>query len=303
MSPQARGIGLASRRAAAVSALLVSAGLSGCFGASSQQRSYFTMHGQTDTPGTGRGPIPGLVRVRDLDVDSAYDKFQIVVRHSPYELRYSEANVWAVKPARMLSDMLGVALQDGRVFGAVSRELRDSRPRYVLDGDIQAIELYDSGDDLWFAHIAFSLRLTRFGTGEVLWRFAFDERKEVTTRTFGHGVRALSELYTRALSTALASMAPLRPTVGPVLTPEPPPVGTATSSAAAESAAPPTPPDEDTAPDTDRERGPRAAPPRYDPKAPIFVPEGRGDPDAGSTPRSRRDPRRRLDDEGPGDEE
>ena len=211
----------------------------GCFGAAQQQRSYYVLHG-TPQVVKEKAPIPGLVRVRNLDPASAYDKFQIVVRKSPFELRYSEGHVWAVKPNRMLSDIIARALAETDTFAAVTRELGTTRPRYSLDGDLESIEIYDS-DDLWFGHLAVRLRLTNFATGEVLWTFAFDERKQVHSTTYSHAARTLSELLSAALERAIESMAPLQPgwtedalfpdpqpepdteRPEPVLVPEPPP--------------------------------------------------------------------------------
>ncbi|MEO1172844.1 MAG: ABC-type transport auxiliary lipoprotein family protein, partial [Myxococcota bacterium] len=127
----------------------------GCFGASRQERRYFVLHmGPT---GTGLGAIiPGLVRVRNLDSESTYDKFQIVVRRNPYELNYRETDVWAVKPNRMVSDSLARRLQEYGLFSGVTRELGEQRPDYSLGGDLHAIELYDSGDRL-YAHLSMTL--------------------------------------------------------------------------------------------------------------------------------------------------
>lgn len=216
----------------------------GCLSASSNPRSYYTLHGVLD--GTSkRGSIPGLLRVRDLDAAKAYDKFQIVVRRSPFELRYAETHVWAVKPHRMMSDLIAQWLADTNTFEAVTRELGVTRPKFVLDGDLQAVEIYDSGEDLWFGHLALSLRLTRFSTGEVLWSYTFDERKEVQTRTFSHAVRTISELMIAAIDEAIQSMDPLRPP-GPARSATSVPIPQTTTS---------------------------TAPHLYDPKSPVYVPD------------------------------
>ena len=75
----------------------------GCFGStSSAVRNHYVLHGVTASSMVGR-PIDGLVRVRNLDADTVYEKFQIVVRQNPYQLQYDEYNIWAVKPSQMIA--------------------------------------------------------------------------------------------------------------------------------------------------------------------------------------------------------
>jgi ABC-type uncharacterized transport system auxiliary subunit len=176
----------------------------GCFGGSSPVRSYYVLTGVTASSMVER-PILGMVRVRNLDAATIYEKFQIVVRRNPYELQYNEDNVWAVKPNRMVSDLIARALADSRRFTAVARELGELKPDYILAGDLHSIEVYDSGD-AWFAHIALSLRLTRYATGETLYAFNFDERRPLPERTFAQGARAISELLSTAMDELLVGM-------------------------------------------------------------------------------------------------
>lgn len=178
--------------------------LTGCFGGSTQQSRYFVLHMNPPRQSPG-AVIPGLARVRNLDAESTYDKFQIVVRRNPYELSYRDTDVWAVKPNRMISDLLARRLQEYGLFSGVTRELGEQRPDYSLDGDLHAVELYDSGDRL-FAHLSLSLRLARFRDGEVLWTYSFDQRREVPTLEFAHAIRILSELLDEAASEAFAQM-------------------------------------------------------------------------------------------------
>jgi len=185
---------------------LVSAGLgAGCFGARSTQRSYFVMHGEPRDPIADEPVIKGLVRVRNMDTDAVYEKFQIVVRRSPYQLRYSDQNVWAVKPNQMVSDLIAQEIETTRLFSAVTRELIDVRPKYTLAGKLHAVEVYDS-DELWFAHLEVTLYLTRFRDGERIWSMEFDQRKRIDSGDFGHAARALSELFATLMTQAIAEL-------------------------------------------------------------------------------------------------
>ncbi len=181
--------------------------LAACFGGSTKQNRYFVLHMNPSNTSPG-AVIPGLARVRNLDAESTYDKFQIVVRRNPYELSYRDTDVWAVKPNRMISDLIARRLQEYGLFSGVTRELGEQRPDYTLDGDLHAVELYDSGDRL-FAHLSLSLRLARFRDGEVMWTYSFNQRREVPTLEFAHAIRILSELLDEAAGEAFTQMARL----------------------------------------------------------------------------------------------
>lgn len=173
-----------------------------CLGSGAIKRSYYVLHG-VSISGEGRGTIAGLVRVRNLDAAAIYEKFQIVIRRSPYELAYSEADVWAVKPNQMVSDVIAEALTGANQFTSVARELGDLRPDYILSGDLHAIEVYVS-DDLWFAHLAIVLQLSRFEDGATVLTYKFDERKPIPGATFSQAARAVSELLSKALDELIA---------------------------------------------------------------------------------------------------
>jgi ABC-type uncharacterized transport system auxiliary subunit len=150
-------------------------------------------------------PIEGLVRVRDLTAANVYESSQIVVRKNPYELQYSEDNVWAVKPSSMVSDVIARGLVESHRFTSVVRQLGELRPDYILGGDLHAIEVYDSGD-VWFAHVSLTLQLTRFRTGESLYTLSFDRRQQLGERTFAQAARAISELLSAALAELIVGL-------------------------------------------------------------------------------------------------
>ena len=176
----------------------------GCFGARSYQRNFFVLHAEHE-PTPLRARVRGLIRVRDMDAESVYEKFQIVVRQSPFQLRYSGLNLWAVRPNVMVSDIIGRTLQDSSVFTGVTRELSEARPDFTLAGELVALEVYDS-DEIWYAHLAMTLRVNRFDDGQQLWRFDFDERKQVGTTEMPHAVRAMSELLNLAMRRAVVNL-------------------------------------------------------------------------------------------------
>ncbi|HSI06244.1 MAG: ABC-type transport auxiliary lipoprotein family protein [Myxococcota bacterium] len=176
----------------------------GLFGRAQQPRNFYVLAVDPLEKGSGR-VLPGLVRVSNMDTASTYDKFQIVMRESPYQLQYSDLNVWAVKPGRMVSDVMASALREAGAFDAVTRELGERRPDYTMAGDLNSIEVYNSGD-AWFAHLAISLAFTRFSDGQVLWTYSFDRRKQVPTGDFAAAIRGISELLSAATQEAVGQL-------------------------------------------------------------------------------------------------
>ena len=51
-------------------------------------------------------PYPYTIRLKDFEIEEAYNRPQIVYRQSPFELRYYFYRVWAVKPTRMITDLV-----------------------------------------------------------------------------------------------------------------------------------------------------------------------------------------------------
>jgi len=125
-----------------------------------------------------QGAYPFTVRIRELSVEEAYARPQIVYRKSPFELEYYFYRVWAVKPARMITDLLYSHLLSVNLVSSVVRRLDEgNKPDFELSGVISAIEEYDS-DEAWFAHLSMRLQLARVSDGRVLYSRHFDHRKQ-----------------------------------------------------------------------------------------------------------------------------
>jgi ABC-type uncharacterized transport system auxiliary subunit len=139
-------------------------------------------------------PYPFTIRVRDLDIEEAYARPQIVYRKSPFQLEYYFYRVWAVKPSRMLSDLLLKHLVASELVGSVVRRFDEGvKPQYEIGGTIEAIEEYDS-DEIWFAHVALHLRMTRLSDGRVIYNRRFDNRKRVYQNQPEYVVREMSAI-------------------------------------------------------------------------------------------------------------
>ena len=139
-------------------------------------------------------PYPCTIRVADLNIEQAYNRPEIVYRQSPFQLQYYFYRIWAVKPARMLTDLIYKHLiMAGLVSNVIRRYDESPRPNFDLSGTVEAVEEYDSGE-LWFAHLALSVNLVRVADGSSVYTRRFDLRKRVYQHSPEYVVRELSSL-------------------------------------------------------------------------------------------------------------
>jgi ABC-type uncharacterized transport system auxiliary subunit len=88
-------------------------------------------------------PYPYTIRVKEFDIEEAYARPQIVYRKSPFQLQYYFFKVWAVKPIRMITDIVHKHLASSRIVSHVVKRFDEgARPDYELSGHIEAIEEY-----------------------------------------------------------------------------------------------------------------------------------------------------------------
>ncbi len=192
-----------SIRILAVVAALLAAGC-----ASVPEKSYYILNYEPE-PLTGRrynGPYPFVIRVKTFEIEEAYARPQIVYRKSPFQLQYYFYRVWAVKPEDMITDLMVKHLTSvGLVSQVVRRFDEGAKPNYELTGAIEAIEEYDS-DEVWFAHIAFRLRLVRLSDARTVYTRRFDSRKQVFQKDPEYVVRELSRIVDILMNQAIHDM-------------------------------------------------------------------------------------------------
>lgn len=153
-----------------------------------------------------RAPYPFTVRIKDFDIEEAYARPQIVYRLNPYELLYYSSKLWAVKPNRMMTDLIRKQMvSSGLVSHVVRRYDEGLSPDFELSGLIEAIEEYDS-DELWFAHMALRLTLTRSSDGRVMYSRQFDNRKKVFRNSPEAVVQELSAILEFIMDQAIRDM-------------------------------------------------------------------------------------------------
>jgi len=150
-----------------------------------------------------QGPYPYTIRVKEFTIEEAYARPQLVYRKSPFELEYYFFRAWAVKPVRMITDAVDKHITSTGIVSHVVRRFDEgAKPEYELSGHIEAIEEYDS-EDVWFAHLAIRLRLTRISDGRTVYMRRFDRRKQVFQHDAEYVIRELSQILDFIMSQAL----------------------------------------------------------------------------------------------------
>jgi ABC-type uncharacterized transport system auxiliary subunit len=150
-----------------------------------------------------KAPYSFTLRVKQLDIEDAYSRPAIVYRQSPFELRYYFYKLWAVKPNRMITDLIFKHLSSISLVNNVVRRFDEGvRPDYELSGLIEALEEYDS-DQLWFAHIAIRFTLTRVSDATVVYSRFFDNRKRVFKYSPDNVVREMSAVVEFIMNQAI----------------------------------------------------------------------------------------------------
>ena len=138
-------------------------------------------------------PYPFKLQVEKFAVSGQYDRSQIVFRLSDYELKDDRWHIWSVRPSQMLTDAVERYLSQANLFIRTSQEFLDDRPDYIFTGTVKAIERFDSGD-LWFAHLAMSMKLVSQESNEVFWSREFDEKLRVYNKDMAYTVEVLHQI-------------------------------------------------------------------------------------------------------------
>lgn len=189
-------------RALALSLLaLTAAPAGGCFGGSTQARSYFAIEYPrgTEVQRYREPRYPFTIRVRRFESSIAFDRQELVYRQSPYEISYDWYRLWAAKPRQMLQALVRAHLRDANLFRGVVERLTSTLPKYELGCEVLAIEELDASKEDWFAHLAMRCVLVDFKTGAQVWSHHFDTKQRVYQRVPQFVVRALSQIMEREM--------------------------------------------------------------------------------------------------------
>ena len=169
--------------------------LSGCFWGKVPETKYYVLD-YVPTPPAERlqkGPYPFVLRMRDCNIAEAYRRSQIVYRQSAYQMQFYGLHLWAVDPDRMITDLAVKHLKAARLFENVTRMVENYVPDYYLSCDVQAVEEFDSKDQV-YAHMAVEYSLEDAKTNQIAWKKLYDLRKSVAQQEPVYVVRELSVL-------------------------------------------------------------------------------------------------------------
>jgi ABC-type uncharacterized transport system auxiliary subunit len=191
---------------AVTAAALLAAILVSCAKLPSKQYYMLNYMPQPMAQRTMPNPYACVVRLKEFSIEDAYNRTQIVYRLSPYELRYYNYRMWAVKPTRMVTDLVFKHLNTvGLVSGIVRRFDEGRKPDFEISGSIEALEEYDS-EDLLFAHVALRINLTRLSDGGNIYSRHFDVRKKVFRREADFMIREMSQIMEYIITQAMTDI-------------------------------------------------------------------------------------------------
>ena len=141
---------------------------------------------------TKQQQLPYIIRVKRFSIDKIYDRYNIVNRTSAYELEYSKSQFWAVKPERMIADLITNQIKVSNIFKDVTIKY-DKIPDLVLSGRILVLDNIKSEKDV-FARISIELKIFDFKTNKTLVNYRFERRKKVVNKSMVYVAREMSNI-------------------------------------------------------------------------------------------------------------
>jgi len=173
---------------------------------STPDRHYFGIaYSLVDVPVESTPRYDYSLRIVEPDIRLAYDRPQIVYRYDPFRFKYYNYKFWVAKPEQMVAEVIHRHLKHANLFRETTLVYQRRVPDYELQGEVEAIEEYDSGDK-WYAHLALSFRLVRFSDRATVWSHHFDRKKEVFNREPVYVVRGMSELMEEEMAHIMAGI-------------------------------------------------------------------------------------------------
>jgi ABC-type uncharacterized transport system auxiliary subunit len=173
-------------------ALFMSCGL---LGTTIPIRHYYNIsyNPQPKTPLGSLRPYPCSLEIERFTVQRIFNNQKIAYRYSPEEIQYFEYEQWAVRPEYMITDLVVKHLGASNICNRVSTEFVDMKPDYRLQGSVDALEKYDA-TDVFYAHLAMSLKMVRVIDGQQVWEYSFDERKQVFQKKTNYTIIAFETI-------------------------------------------------------------------------------------------------------------
>ncbi|HHE38688.1 MAG TPA: hypothetical protein ENL20_08970 [Candidatus Cloacimonetes bacterium] len=107
-------------------------------------------------------PFDLSVLVLDTKIPKTYSRSQIVIRHFGPKITYSEKDIWGVKLANIIPDLINKRLVNYNIFRQVQREFLNTKPDYEISTVLNNIELY-LYEDVQIARLNMDFYLSKSG--------------------------------------------------------------------------------------------------------------------------------------------
>ncbi|MCE5249534.1 PqiC family protein [bacterium] len=158
-----------------------------------------------NVPQNSRRPYPYALQIGNFEIQPIYNRQNVVYRYSPNQIQYYEVERWAVRPDYMITNLVFKHLEESGLTNRVGTNFFESRPDYRIEGMVESIERYDAGD-IFFAHLAMSMKMLRVADGTQVWEYTFDERKQVYQRGMVYTVQGLSAIFQSEMNIVVAQI-------------------------------------------------------------------------------------------------
>lgn len=184
--------------------LVVLCGLlvNGCFGTQGKKHYYRVYYRPNPAPVS---QITATARIRTLEIDKVYRRYNLVYRASPYELSYYTNHYWASRPSDMMTDLLYYHIKAANLFSDLIIKL-DKTPDYEIGGEVLEIDRFDDNGRS-YAHLSMVLTLKDFKTGKVIVSHTIDDRREVAAPDPLLVVRAIGEITEKEIEVFIQKIA------------------------------------------------------------------------------------------------
>lgn len=156
-------------------------------------------------PATSQRPYRFALQVGRFEVQRIFNRQNILYRYSSHQIQYYELQHWAVRPDYMITDMVFKHLEASNLTNRVGIDFFETRPDFKIEGMVDALEKLDAGD-LFFAHLAMSLKMVRVSDGAQIWAYSFDERKQVYQQEIVYTVRGLSSILQNQMEIVISQL-------------------------------------------------------------------------------------------------
>jgi len=152
--------------------------LSSCFNSKINKKYYEIYYSDVKAE---KKALPYIIRVKRFGIDKIYDRYNVVNRSSAHELVYSKSKFWAVKPERMITDLVTNQIKTQAIFKEVTTKF-EKIPNYILTGQILVLDNLKSEKDV-FARMSMELIIYDFKSNKIINSYKFERRQAVPNKS------------------------------------------------------------------------------------------------------------------------